>query len=260
MYRRIIWGLLSIFVYILMCRVTPAEGNVFEMGRGGAVHPAFYMPDIRSAGMDGACSGFLSSYSNPYSIPGLSRTDIKGGVAAGRYIVSVSWSDISHQLYEENTYQAGFITGPWMCGYAGIAGSLVIRGVKGCEKEKVRDFRAVAGLKLGGGLSLGYEKDLYGTGESGIRRSSLKASLRVSGVSILINRNQYWRDRSETIIGIETVVTGSVCILAGYRFRTGEISFGAVYRWKGNILIFSWSDHPVLGTTTGCGAGRWWTE
>ena len=245
---------------VLFTGAVNAGENVWEMGRAGTVHPVLYSPGIRCGFKQGEYSGLVSSISNPYSIPGLFQTHIAGFSGLGFIDIRVSWSHTDHRLYHDDSYRIRLTATQASRLSSGIVLRADSRGVSGGSRENLLYVEGVAAFRAGGIFSASCRMLLHHSGGYRFLRNRLIISFKIERISLVVNRNLYGRRFSETAAGLELALSDRLCLLSGYRFRTGEISFGLFCRLKGSCLGISWSNHPVLGTTAGCGLGGFRTR
>ncbi|MFO7914099.1 MAG: hypothetical protein R6U43_00195 [Candidatus Krumholzibacteriales bacterium] len=233
---------------------------MWEMGRAGTVHPVLYSPDIRCGFEFKKYSGLVSSISNPYSIPGLYRMYI-AGFSGWEYLdIRVSWSHTAHRLYHNDIFRIRLTATRAGRLSSGIVLRADSRGVQGTGRENLLFVEGVAAFRAGELFSAGWEMILHHSGGYRFLRNRLIISFKIERLSILVNRDVYGQRVSETAAGLELALSDRLSLLSGYRFRTGEISFGIFCWFSGSCFGISWSDHPVLGTTAGCGLGGFRTR
>ncbi|MBD3180086.1 MAG: hypothetical protein GF417_11095 [Candidatus Latescibacteria bacterium] len=141
----------------------------------------------------------------------------------------------------------------------GLSASCSSRGVRGGERENGLCLMAYASFSWSA-ASAGFERLIYDPECHSPELGRLIISAMAGPVSLLLNRWYFCYAQPETSFGMEFSITGDFCLVSGCRFGTGEISIGLVYHWGSSSFGIAWSDHPVLGTSMGCGTGRFGRE
>jgi len=260
MHRGFIRTILALFLIITIPAAAEGGKSVWEMGRAGTVHPVLYSPGLRCCVEPGKYTGLVSSISNPYSIPGLYRMGIYGFSGLRFLDIRASWSHIDHRLYRNDVCAIRMTAtegGSLNCGILLGADS---RGITGSSRENHIFLDGVAAFRAGEIFSAGFRMMFHDTRRYRLLRYRLIISIEIERISLLVNRNLYSHHVSETAAGLELALSDQLCLLSGYSFRTGEISFGLFCRSGISCFGISWSDHPVLGSTAGCGIGGFRTR
>ena len=221
-----------------------ASGNVFFGIGGGGKRRA----------------GFHVTAANPYMLDGLSSSDLLAGTDGGPLSVWLDWRHLGHTLYREDRLAAAI-------GFPSPFGSGVrLHAIPAIERRAARGFAAEGSgsISLGisydyrGSICAGYVCRASGSENPWPRDARALLFMRAGSLVIAVDRAISGARGKDAQCALEAWLGDTWALISRYRWKTGEISSGCVFRVSWAILDFSWSRNPALGSTVTAGVGRLW--
>ncbi len=206
-----------------------------------------------------ALKGVLVSSSKPYSIEGLSALKFESFYSTRNILFTAGVGSLKHDLYHEELLQTRlFLTSFDKIVVLGVVTNLLRKNFSG--------YDPLVTSNINGSVSLG-KKNIgrvvlrtdFGRDDAGEFYSPfISISVVISPVELIFDFDSGEWKKGDNRSGIILPVDSNLYLLSGYRFATGEVSGGVLYRRRRMILSVSCSSHPVLGETYCVGAVRMW--
>ena len=224
-------------------------GDSWERGMGGVMFPRWEHP----AALDRR-TGYLlvsASAANPFSMPGLYESTAFISAVSSRRAAGIRWERTGMAGYSRDLFEA-------------VAGLALPGGLLRLNLIVRADIRGVAGYGRETSVSAAWSVFIDaspiaaaemepGTGAGGFpARASVRAGR--GGAFLILTLDRYGPGDSTVRAGGSVRLAARVSFLAGYDIGTGEVSGGLAFLAPARTA-FSWSVHPVLGTTFSISVG-----
>jgi hypothetical protein len=221
----------------------------WERGMGGVMLPRLGHPAARS-GLSGYLIALVTA-ANPFSVPGLYESAVSVALVRRRWSALAAWERTGTEGYSRDLLEAsaGVALPGDFCHLTAIVGADITE-VTGFGSEKI----LLSGCRISIELShlIIVEAEFCApAGERGER-----ATARVGGWDscMILSLGRSIDGKFAARAGGVVPAAGPLHLLGGYDVETGETSGGIML--TGSVpAAFSWSIHPVLGTTCSLSIG-----
>jgi hypothetical protein len=228
--------------------------------RGGTAFPAERI-DVRRDLRERTFFGFISSWSNPYSIDNLITSSTRIGLHSRRCAMWVGWTHLHHTLYREDLISLDL--------GSRVMGKRLLLAVRpALRRQRVRGFPASSShdLTIGAAchctpaVDIGFGTTFSDRESRPVQQFVMMLSVRLGGFALVLNHISAAPFGREIRVGVEIELDRRLTIVSGYRTGIDEISAGVLIRAGGYLVGMSVNHHVVLRQTVSFSIGRLWVR